>query len=155
MQKIDAQKTIGKLKTYYVDSVVNKMAAAIANINLFADDKELLSPDLTGWEELKESFEEVAGGFIEAINLLTKLSDVTWHYEGVPKEDNYYGFVGIVNGKDGNNSFEDAVVLLDYDFKEKEWVSLDYNISNLEVKCWMPVPEELEEIEGGKTVDEE
>ena len=69
-------------------------------------------------------------------------TDNGWVKDGIPtRRQNENGIVGIVNGKDGNTIFEDALIFISYDFKEKEWVSDDYCMENIEVKCWFPLPE--------------
>ena len=56
------------------------------------------------------------------------------------KEENEIGLVGIVNGDNGNIGFHDAIILVDYDFDEKEWWSQDFDIEGCKVEYWMPLP---------------
>ena len=62
--------------------------------------------------------------------------------ERLPTEtENDRGLVGIVNGYNGKIHFRNAIVLVDYDFSEKEWWSEDYELTGCEVVYWMPLPE--------------
>lgn len=56
-------------------------------------------------------------------------------------EENDRGLVGIVNGHNGKIGFIDAIILVYYDFEERDWWSEDYNITNCKVEYWMPIPE--------------
>jgi hypothetical protein len=61
--------------------------------------------------------------------------------ERLPTEtENDRGLVGIVNGYNGKIHFRNAIVLVDYDFSEKEWWSEDYDLTGCEVVYWMPLP---------------
>lgn len=60
----------------------------------------------------------------------------------MPTEDeNEKGLVGFVNGYNGKIRFTDAIIFVDYDFKEKEWWSQDYDLTDCKVEYWMPLPE--------------
>ena len=62
--------------------------------------------------------------------------------ERLPTEDeNEKGLVGFVNGYNGKIRFTDAIIFVDYDFKEKEWWSQDYDLTDCKVEYWMPLPE--------------
>lgn len=57
------------------------------------------------------------------------------------KDENDRGIVGIVTGFNGKIRFKDAIILVDYDFDEKEWWSQDYDLTDCKVTHWMPLPE--------------
>ena len=57
------------------------------------------------------------------------------------KDENDRGIVGIVTGFNGKIRFKDAIILVDYDFDEKEWLSPDYDLTDCKVTHWMPLPE--------------
>ena len=56
-------------------------------------------------------------------------------------EEQGRGIVGIVNGYNGKIRFENACVLLNYNYIYNEWYSEDYDIQNCKIDYWMPLPE--------------
>ena len=70
--------------------------------------------------------------------------------ERLPTEtENDRGLVGIVNGYNGKIHFRNAIVLVDYDFSEKEWWSEDYDRTVCSIEYWTPLPEAPKK-KGGK-----
>lgn len=56
------------------------------------------------------------------------------------EEENEIGLIGIVNGNNGKIKFIDAIILIEYDFHEKEWWSEDYDLTGCKVDLWFPIP---------------
>jgi hypothetical protein len=118
------------MRTQFEDNVFK----AIQDYGIVVDKEELI-------KALQYDRGQYEKGFADGM-LAPKQSEWISVEERLPtEEENENGIVGIVSGYNGKIRFRDAIILVDYDFEEKEWWSQDYDLTDCKVKYWMPLPE--------------
>lgn len=88
--------------------------------------------------ELADAINEILPHYVA----LREQEQSKWISDRLPtEEESERVIIGVANGDNGRITFTDAEIFVKYDFEEKVWWSVDYNIEGCEVKYWYVLPE--------------